>query len=53
MIIYRIQQVRPEYTHYMPKLHYLKKEDAVKMARELQAMAGKDTRYFVDSVEVY
>ncbi len=52
MKIYRIQQGRPEYSHWMPKAYYLKKEDALKMARELRAMAGKGTTYIVDSVEV-
>lgn len=53
MIIYRVQQNKPEYSHSKTIICYLKKDDAMKMAKELQAMAGKDTRYYVDSVEVH
>lgn len=53
MKIYRVQQGRPEYSHWMPKAYFLKKEDALRAAKELQSMAAKGTTYIVDSVEVH
>jgi hypothetical protein len=53
MIIYRVLCIKNEYSEFKVVIHYTNRDDAMKAATQLQAMADKWTRYCIDFVEVF